>query len=110
MKLSDDIGHGPSDEVSLAEFVGLCSAACGRPIEAGLAIPGIVRLSGTMDELTGLTDLFRVAKNAGARRILLPMGAIQDLMSVPGELAEAVSPEFYPTGDFVAAARKALDL
>lgn len=90
--------------------MGLCSAACGRPIEAGLAIPGIVRLSGTMDELTGLTDLFRVAKNAGARRILLPMGAIQGLMNVPGELAGAVSPEFYPDGDFVSAARKALDL
>lgn len=90
--------------------MGLCSAACGRPIEAGLAVPGIVRLSGTMDELTGLTDLFRVAKNAGARRILLPMGAIQDLMTVPGELAEAASPEFYLNGDFVAAARKALDL
>lgn len=110
MFLNDLQGHGPSDELSLAEFVGLCSAACGRPIEAGLAIPGIVRLSGTMDELTGLTDLFRVAKNAGARRILLPMGAIQDLMNVPGELAGAVSPEFYPDGDFVSAARKALDL
>ena len=110
MFLNDLQGHGPSDEVSLAEFVGLCSAACGRPVAAGLAIPGVLRLSGTMDELTGITDLFRVAKNAGARRILLPMGAIQDLMSVPGELAEAVSPEFYPTGDFVAAARKALDL
>ena len=110
MFLNDLQGHGPSDELSLAEFVGLCSAACGRPIEAGLAIPGIVRLSGTMDELTGLTDLFRVAKNAGARRILLPMGAIQGLMNVPGELAGAVSPEFYPDGDFVSAARKALDL
>lgn len=90
--------------------MGLCSAVCGRPIEAGLAVPGNVRLSGTMDELSGLIDLFRVAKNADARRILLPMGAIQDLMTVPGELAEAVSPEFCPTGDFVAAARKALDL
>lgn len=110
MFLNDLQGHGPSDEISLAEFVGLCSAACGRPIEAGLAIPGIVRLSGTMDELTGLTDLFRVAKNAGARRILLPMGAIRSLMDVPGELAGAVSPEFYADGDFVEAARKALDL
>lgn len=98
-----------SDEVSLAEFVGLCSAACGRPIEAGLAISGIVRLSGTMDELTGLTDLFLVAKNAGALRILPPMGAIRGLVDVPGELAGAVSPEFYADSDFVEAARKVLD-
>ena len=108
--LNDLQGHGVSDELSLAEFVGLCSAACGRPVMAGLAIPGVVRLSGTMDELVGLADIFRVARNAGAQRLLLPRGAIRDLMDVPGELTEAVSPEFYPDGDFVAAARKALGL
>ena len=108
--LNDLQGHGVSDELSLAEFVGLCSAACGRPVMAGLAIPGVVRLSGTMDELVGLADIFRVARNAGAQRLLLPRGAIRDLMDVPGELTEAVSPEFYPDGDFVSAARKALGL
>ena len=108
--LNDLQGHDASDELSLAEFVGLCSAACGRPVMAGLAIPGVVRLSGTMDELVGLTDIYRVAKNAGAKRLLLPRGAIRNLMDVPGELTEAVSPEFYPDSDFVAAARKALEL
>lgn len=109
MFLNDLQGHVPSDEVSLVGFVGLCSAACGRPIEAGLAISGIVRLSGTMDGIAGLTDLFLVAKNAGALRILPPMGAIRGLVDVPGELAGAVSPEFYADSDFVEAARKALD-
>lgn len=101
---------GSSDEVSLAEFVGLCSAACGRQVVAGLAIPGVLRLSGSMDELKGLEDVLRVAKNAGAKRILLPFGAIKDLQSVPMELASSVSPDFYPDGDAVAAARKALGI
>lgn len=103
-------GKGLSDEVSLAEFVGLCSAACNRPVTAGTVVPGILRLSGTMDELRGLDDIFRVAKNAGARKLLLPMGCIRDLQRVPAELLSAVSPDFYPDGDAVAAARKALDL
>lgn len=101
---------GPSDEVSLAEFVGLCSAACNRPVAAGLAIPGILRLSGSMDEIKGLEDILRVAKNAGAKRILLPFGAIKDLQAIPMELASSVSPDFYPDGDAVAAARKALGI
>lgn len=101
---------GPSDEVSLAEFVGLCSAACNRPVAAGLAIPGVLRLSGSMDEVKGLEDILRVAKNAGAKRILLPFGAIKDLQATPMELASSVSPDFYPDGDAVSAARKALGI
>lgn len=101
---------GPSDEVSLAEFVGLCSAACNRPVAAGLAIPDVLRLSGSMDEVKGLEDILRVAKNAGAKRILLPFGAIKDLQAIPMELASSVSPDFYPDGDAVSAARKALGI
>lgn len=101
---------GPSAEVSLAEFIGLCSAASGRPVIAGLVIPGILRLSGSLEPIGNLEDVLRVAKNAGAKRILLPMSSIADLQNVAPELIGAVSPEFYETGDAVAAARRALGL
>lgn len=101
---------GPSAEVSLAEFIGLCSAASGRPVMAGLVIPGILRLSGSLEPVGNLEDVLRVAKNAGAKRILLPMSSIADLQNVAPELIGAVSPEFYETGDAVAAARRALGL
>lgn len=58
---------GLSEEVSLAEFVGLCSAACNRPVMSALAVPGILRMSGSMDEIRGLEDIMRVAKNAGSQ-------------------------------------------
>lgn len=101
---------GPSAEVSLAEFIGLCSAASGRPAIAGLVIPGILRLSGSLEPISNLADVLRVAKNAGAKRILLPMSSIADLQNVAPELIGAVSPEFYETGNAVAAARRALGL
>lgn len=101
---------GLSTEVSLAEYVGLCSAAANRPVTAGLAIPGIVRLSGTMDPIRNLEDIWRVAKNAGARKLLLPMSCIKDLQDLPEELLAAVSPEFYEDGNAVAVAKKALNL
>ena len=108
--VNDLQAKGPSDEVSLAEFIGLCSAACNRPVVASLAIPGIVRLSGSMDDLKGLEDILRVAKNAGAKRILLPFSAIRDMQDIPMELASSVSPDFYQDGDIVGAARKALEI
>lgn len=103
-------GKGPTDEASLAEFVGLCSAAANRPVAPALAIPGVLRMSGTMDELRDLEDVLRVARNAGARRILLPMSSIRDLQGIAPELISAISPDFYPDGDAVAAAKKALEL
>lgn len=108
--MNDLQGKGPSDEGSLAEFVGLCSAACNRAVEASLVIPGVIRLSGSMDEITGIQDIFRVTKGAGAKKILLPLSCLQDLQSVPAEFVGSVSPEFYPDGVAVAAARKALGL
>ena len=101
---------GLSAEVSLAEFVGLCSAACNRPVTSSTVIPGILRMSGTMDEVRDLEDILRVAKNAGAKKVLLPLSCIKDLQAVPTELIGSVSPDFYPDGDAVAAARKALDI
>lgn len=101
---------GLSDEVSLAEFIGLCSAAANRPVTPSLVIPGILRLSGTLEPLDNLEDIMRVAKNAGAKKVLLPMGCIKDLQDIPAEFIGAVSPEFYPEGDAIAAAQKALEL
>ena len=110
MFFNDLQGKGLSEEVSLAEFIGLCSAACNRPVSAGLVIPGVLRLSGTMDAIRGLEDIVRVSKNAGAKKILLPYGCIQDLTKVSQELLGGISTSFYPDGDAVSAAKLALEL
>ena len=69
---------------------------------------GEIKLSGSMGEVHHVEDIIRVAKNAGARRVLLPMQSMADLMQVSGELLSAVQPVFYL--DAVDAVRKALDI
>lgn len=101
---------GLSDEVSLAEFVGLCSAACNKPVLDAMVVPGALRISGTIDDIRGLEGIMRVAKNAGAKRVLLPTSSIQDMQMVSPELVSGVSPVFYYPGDYVGAAQKALGL
>lgn len=105
---NDVQGKSPSTEVSLAEWVGLCSALLDKPVKAATAIVGEIKLSGSMSAVHHMEDIIRVAKNAGARQILLPMASMQDLMKVPGELLTAVQPVFYI--DPVDAVKKALDI
>ena len=105
---ADIQGKGLSDEVSLAEFIGLCSALTERPVLESLAIAGEIKLSGTLNELTNLEDVLRVSKNAGAKKLLLPMDCIKDIQSVPRELLSRMQPIFY--NDPVDAARNALGL
>lgn len=107
---NDIQAKGLSAELSLAEFVGLCSAAANHSVMAGLAIPGILRISGTLEPVSNLEDVMRVAKNAGAKRVLLPLSSIADLQGIAPELIGSVTPEFYATGDIIAAAKKALGI
>ena len=100
--------QSPSAGVSLAEWVGLCSALLDKPVMAATAIVGEIKLSGSMGEVRHLESVIRVAKNAGARRILLPMQCMADVVKIPSELLATVQPLFYM--DAIDAAKKALDI
>jgi ATP-dependent Lon protease len=105
---ADTQGKGLSAEISLAEFIGLCSALAEKPVVAALAVVGEIKLSGTLTEITNLEAIIRVSQNAGARRLLLPMDCIKDIQAIPRELLSRVQPIFYD--DPIDAARRALDI
>ena len=104
----DSQGTGLCDNISLAEFIGLCSAALKTPVLDGLAVVGHYNLAGSLSEIKNLNDYFRVAKNAGATKILLPLTVIEELSKVPTEYLSAVQTIFYT--DQIDAAKKALSL
>ena len=105
---ADTQGKGLSTEISLGEFVGLCSALAERSVIESLAIAGELKLSGTLGDLTNIEDILRVCKNAGAKKVLLPMDSIKDIQNVSRELLNYVQPIFY--NDPIDAAKKALDI
>lgn len=104
----DSQGTGLCDNISLAEFIGLCSAALKTPVLDGLAVVGHYNLAGSLSEIEGLNDYFRVAKNAGASKLLLPISVIDELSKVPTEYLSSVQVIFYT--DQIDAAKKALGL
>lgn len=105
---ADPQSKGLSTEVSVAELVGLCSAVANRPVMEATTVIGEIKLSGTMGEIKNLENIVRVAKNAGAKQLLLPIQSMQELMHVPGELLTAVQPIFY--SDPIEAVKKAIEL
>ena len=105
---ADPQSKGLSTEVSVAELVGLCSAVANRPVMEATAVIGEIKLSGTMGEIKNLENIVRVAKNAGAKQLLLPIQSMQELMHVPDELLTAVQPIFY--SDPIEAVKKAIEL
>ncbi len=100
-------GRGVSEEVSVAEVVGLFSALSGRPTLSSLVICGRVVMSGSMMPVTtDLEDIFVATANAGARRIMLPEESREKYDRMRQDLKEEMEVIFYSTP--LDAARKAL--
>ena len=100
---------GVSDEVSVAEVVGLCSAISGVPVKASMPIVGRVVVSGTMMPLTtSLHDIVVAAVNAGAKKIMLPEECKEKFENLNTETRRDLVAIFYSTP--IDAAKKALGL
>lgn len=98
-----------SEEVTVAEVVGLCSAISNVPVKASMPIVGKVVVSGTMMPLTtSLNDIVVAAVNAGAKNIMLPEECQEKFERLSIETKKGIKPIFYKTP--IDAAKKALGL
>lgn len=99
--------RGVSDEISVAEVVGLFSGLANRPVLPSLVICGRVVMSGSMMPIISeLDEIFVAAINAGAKRIMLPVESSDKYDKLKPELKNAISAIFYSTP--LDAAKKAL--
>lgn len=99
--------RGVSDEISVAEVVGLFSGLANRPVLPSLVICGRVVMSGSMMPITSeLDEIFVAAINAEAKRIMLPVESSDKYDKLKPELKNAISAIFYSTP--LDAAKKAL--
>ena len=99
--------RGVSEEISVAEVVGLFSALTGRAVVPSAVICGRVVMSGSMTELTSeLDEIIVSAVNAGAKKIFLPEDSRESYDKLSERLKDEVNVVFYPTP--LEAARMAL--
>lgn len=86
---------GPTQTMTLATFVALCSAAFGKPVQPQLVVLGSMSLGGSLMPVENLADSLQVALDAGAKRLLLPMASVKDIPTIPGELFAKFQTAFY---------------
>lgn len=99
--------RGVSDEISVAEVVGLFSGLANRAVLPGLVVCGRVVMSGSMMPITTeLDEIFVTAANAGAKKIMLPAESKAKYDKLRSDLKEEIGVIFYSTP--VDAAKKAL--
>ena len=99
--------RGVSDEVSVAEVVGLFSALSNRAVRPSLVICGRVVMSGSMlPIITELDEIFVATANAGAKRIMLPAESQDKYDRLSRDLKKEIEVLFYTSP--MDAARKAL--
>lgn len=96
MFFNDLQNKGVSDEVSVAEVVGLSSALLNIPVKPSTVIVGRVVMSGSMMPLsTGLLDIVSYAVNAGANNILLPADVADNFAKLSQDITNGINAIFY---------------
>lgn len=95
MHISDLQGIGLTEELAIAELVGLCSAALERPVQESMVVLGNMTVGGTIPKVEELANVLQVCVDAGANRVLIPASSVVDLQTVPPDLLIKIQPIFY---------------
>lgn len=92
-------GVGNPETVSLQTLIALCSVALNKPVIASAVVLGDFTIGGSLVRVTDLADLMQVARDAGAKKVLVPMINAADLSTVPPELMATFNIIFYQTAE-----------
>lgn len=95
MHISDLQGIGLTDELAVAELIGLCSGALGKPTQESLVVIGNMTVGGTISKVEEFANTLQVCVDAGAKKVLIPAASVMDLQTVPPDLLVKVQPVFY---------------
>ncbi len=90
-------GVGNPEALTLSAVIALCSVALKKPVISSMVVLGDITIGGTLVKVTNLADMLQVARDAGAKKILVPMANAADLATVPPELMATFNIIFYNT-------------
>ena len=90
-------GIGNPESLSLSTIIALCSVALNKPVIPTMVILGDTTIGGTIIRVSNLADMMQVARDAGAKKVLVPMSNAADLATVPPELMSTFNIIFYNT-------------
>lgn len=95
MHISDLQGIGLTNELAIAELIGLCSGALDKPVQESTVVIGNMTVGGTIAKVEEFANVLQVCVDAGAKKVLIPAASVMDLQTVPPDLLVKVQPVFY---------------
>ncbi len=106
MHITDLQGNNLTDELAIAELIGLASSALQRAVLPSTVILGNMTIGGTIKKIDNFANVIQVCVDAGAKKILIPASSVSDYQTVPTDLLVKIQPIFY--SDAINAIFKAL--
>lgn len=86
---------GNPENLNLARFIALYSAALSRALKAPMAVMSDITPGGTINQARKLAEILKVAFDAGAKLILPPRSSVCDISADPGELLAEFQTSFH---------------
>jgi ATP-dependent Lon protease len=82
-------------ETAIAFFISLVSALLERPTDPTTVVAGEMSVKGMLHRVASLPERLELARDAGAKRVLIPSENKRDLADVPDEILNRLQPVFY---------------
>lgn len=82
-------------ETAIAFFISLVSALLDKPVDPTTVVVGEMSVKGLLRRVENLPERLELAREAGAKRILIPSENKRDLADVPDEVLNRLEPVFY---------------
>jgi predicted ATP-dependent Lon-type protease len=80
---------------AIAFFISMVSALLERPTDPTTVVAGEMSVKGMLQRVASLPERLELAREAGAKRVLIPSENKRDLADVPDEILNRLQPVFY---------------
>ncbi|MGL6166917.1 MAG: protease Lon-related BREX system protein BrxL [Fusobacteriaceae bacterium] len=106
LSVVDEKNMGVSENMILGGFIAMCSSALNRQVISQTVILGDMALSGTIVKVSELANTLQIAREAGAKKALIPILNLVEMATLPQDIVSEIQLIFY--NDPVDAVQKAL--
>ena len=108
LSVADEKNVGNTETITLGGFIAMCSISLNRQLMPQTVILGEMALSGSINAVSDLASTLQIAREAGAKKALIPILNAVDMSTLPPDILMDIQPIFYQ--DPIDATQKALGL
>ena len=95
IQISNLLGAYISDGIGSAVYVAIISSIYNKNLKAGLAVLGNLSIGGAIEQSLHFADKVTLLSDNGAKTVLVPIGNINELTTLPASVFEKADVPFY---------------